>query len=90
MTVLPLELLDKCIGSKLWVVMKNGNEFVGRLAGFDDYVNMVLEDVEEFEAMGDVYVGAKVGTILLNGNGIHMMIPNGEGPLKAKHTKPQK
>lgn len=67
--------------------MKSGSEFVGRLGGFDDYVNMVLEDVEEFERMGDVYVGAKVGTILLNGNGINVMVPGGEGPLKSKHSK---
>lgn len=82
-----VELLDKSIGSKIWVIMKSGSEFVGSLVGFDDYVNMVLKDVEEFERIGDVYVGAKIGTILLNGNGINMMIPGGEGPLKAKHSK---
>ena len=29
--------------------MKGDKEFVGTLRGFDDYVNMVLEDVTEFE-----------------------------------------
>lgn len=85
-----LVLLDKCIGSKLWIIMKSGTEFVGRLQGFDDYVNIVLEEVEEFEKMGDVYLGTKVGTILLNGSGITMMIPGGEGPLRVKQTKIQK
>jgi len=33
------ELIDRCIGSKLWVVMKNEREFVGTLLGFDDYVS---------------------------------------------------
>ena len=64
------ELIDKCIGSKMWVLMKGDKELVGTLRGapahaactswargsrppplslpgFDDYVNMVLEDVTE-------------------------------------------
>ena len=44
------ELIDKCIGSKCWVIMKNEKEFVGTLRGFDDYVNMVLDDVVEYES----------------------------------------
>lgn len=45
--LLPLELIDKCIGSKIHVVMKSDKEIVGTLRGFDDYVNMVLENVTE-------------------------------------------
>lgn len=41
------ELIDKCVGSRIWVVMKGDKEFSGTLLGFDDYVNMVLEDVTE-------------------------------------------
>lgn len=39
--------MDKCIGSRLWVILKSDKEIVGTLLGFDDYVNMVLEDVTE-------------------------------------------
>jgi len=45
--LLPAELVDKCLGSRLWVLMKGDKELVGTLAGFDVYVNMVLEDVTE-------------------------------------------
>ena len=45
--LLPLELIDKCIGSRLYVVMKGEKEFVGTLLGFDDFVNLVMEDVTE-------------------------------------------
>lgn len=38
-TILPLELVDRCIGSSIWVLMKNEREFVGTLMGFDDYVS---------------------------------------------------
>ncbi|KAI9730943.1 MAG: RNA-binding protein lsm5 [Claussenomyces sp. TS43310] len=37
--LLPLELIDKCVGSKIWVVMKGDKEFSGTLLGFDDYVS---------------------------------------------------
>ena len=41
------ELIDKCIGSRLWIIMKGDKEIVGTLRGFDEYVNMVLDDVVE-------------------------------------------
>ncbi|TFY64411.1 hypothetical protein EVJ58_g2638 [Rhodofomes roseus] len=42
-----IELIDRCIGSRIWVIMKSEREFTGTLLGFDDFVNMVLEDVTE-------------------------------------------
>eukprot|EP00904_Undaria_pinnatifida_P006772 jgi/Undpi1/3224/HiC_scaffold_15.g06598.m1 len=51
--LLPLELIDKCIGSRLWIIMKGEKELVGTLRGFDDYVNMVLDDVTEYEIDAD-------------------------------------
>ncbi|XP_041046580.1 U6 snRNA-associated Sm-like protein LSm5 isoform X2 [Carcharodon carcharias] len=36
--LLPLELVDKCIGSRIHIVMKNDKEIVGTLLGFDDFV----------------------------------------------------
>lgn len=41
------ELVDKCIGSRIHIIMKNDKEVVGTLLGFDDFVNMVLDDVTE-------------------------------------------
>ncbi|PNY29317.1 U6 snRNA-associated Sm-like protein LSm5 [Tolypocladium capitatum] len=49
----------------------------GTLVGFDDYVNMVLEDVTEYDYSGN---HTKLSKILLNGNNICMLIPGGEGP----------
>ncbi|KAH8555559.1 LSM domain-containing protein [Umbelopsis sp. PMI_123] len=81
--LLPLELIDKCTGSNIWVVMKGEKEFTGRLLGFDDYVNMVLEDVTEYEKSPEGYKTTKLEQILLNGNNICMLVPGGEGPVKA-------
>ncbi|KAJ4423517.1 RNA-binding protein lsm5 [Gnomoniopsis sp. IMI 355080] len=76
--VQPLELVDKCVGSRIWVIMKGDREFSGTLLGFDDYVNIVLEDVTEFDYAGNTN---KLSKILLNGNNITMLIPGGEGPV---------
>lgn len=44
---LVVELIDRCIGLKIRVIMKGDKEFVGVFKGFDVYVNMVFEDVIE-------------------------------------------
>jgi small nuclear ribonucleoprotein (snRNP)-like protein len=33
------ELIDRCIGSRIWVIMKSDHEFTGTLLGFDDFVS---------------------------------------------------
>ncbi|KAI9296624.1 Sm-like ribonucleoprotein, partial [Neoconidiobolus thromboides FSU 785] len=78
--VLPLEIIDKCIGSKIWVLMKNDKEFTGVLTGFDDYVNMVLEDVTEFEFTPQGIQKNSLPHILLNGTNVCMLVPGGDGP----------
>jgi len=84
---MPLALLDKCIGSRIWIVMKNEKEFVGTLRGFDDFVNMVLEDVTEYTPAGGVshtapalpspgsMVTNHMDQMLLNGSYIAMLVP---------------
>ncbi|TRY61627.1 hypothetical protein TCAL_13150 [Tigriopus californicus] len=79
-TLLPLELVDKAIGSRIHIIMKNDKEIVGTLLGFDDFVNMVLEDVTEFESTPEGRRVTKLDQILLNGNHITMLVPGGEGP----------
>jgi hypothetical protein len=37
--ILPLELIDRCIGSRIWVITKGDREFTGTLLGFDDFVS---------------------------------------------------
>ncbi|EDU45340.1 hypothetical protein PTRG_02817 [Pyrenophora tritici-repentis Pt-1C-BFP] len=70
-------------------------EFTGKLVGFDDYVNMVLEDVTEMYRQPLIAINMdfvtnadgsdpaegniKLPKILLNGNNICMMVPGGDG-----------
>ncbi|KAJ2023264.1 RNA-binding protein lsm5 [Coemansia sp. S610] len=57
--------------------MKSEKEFVGTLLGFDDYVNMVLENVTD-ETSGTSKKVNQLDQILLNGNNICMLVPGGE------------
>ena len=66
-------MVDKCIGSRIHIIMKNDKEIVGTLLGFDDFVNMVLEDVLEFETTAEGRRVTKLDQILLNGNNITMV-----------------
>ena len=76
--LLPSELVERCVGSPLWVLMKGEKEMVGILRGFDVYVNMVLEDVTEYEMTANRRVETgRMEQILLSGNNIAMLVPGG-------------
>eukprot|EP00667_Euglena_gracilis_P027711 EG_transcript_34490 len=79
-SLFPLELIDKCIGSRCWIIMKSDKELVGTLRGFDDFVNMVLEDVIEYEQTSEGRRSTKLDQILLNGNNVTMVVPGSDGP----------
>jgi U6 snRNA-associated Sm-like protein LSm5 len=83
--LLPSELIDRCVGARIWVVMKGDKELEGTLRGFDAYVNMVLSDVEETEIVpledgtgGTATRVRKLEQILLNGNNIALLVPGGK------------
>jgi U6 snRNA-associated Sm-like protein LSm5 len=66
--------------------MKGDKEYFGILRGFDEYLNIVLDDVKEYEYAG---VGRKrklvahVESMLLNGAHICLMVPGDNPPPKA-------
>ena len=43
--ILPLELIDKAIGSQMWILLRGTKEIVGTLRGFDDYVRQDIVHV---------------------------------------------
>lgn len=71
--VLPLEVIDKAIGTNVKVLLTNDKEFQGKLAGFDDFVNIVLEEVSEYDNEGKK--DATIKRMLLNGGQIAMIAP---------------
>lgn len=69
----PFDLLNKAIGQRVMVRLKNGIRVRGKVSSFDAHMNMVLEDVEELGDNGDPR--AKLGTILLRGGNIIFVSP---------------
>lgn len=69
-TKLPLEILDKCIGSKIWIIMKGNREFAGKLRGFDDFFNMVLDEAVELSYRQGKTQRLECESLLLNGHDI--------------------
>lgn len=51
---------------------------MGTLRGFDEYVNMVLEDVIEYEFTKEGRRETTLDQILLNGAHICLLVPGGE------------
>ncbi|MFA9426333.1 MULTISPECIES: LSM domain-containing protein [Natronorubrum] len=41
----PLDVLEASLGERVSVRLKSGDEYVGDLAGYDQHMNLVLEDV---------------------------------------------
>lgn len=76
--IMPAELMDRCIGSPIWVLMKGDKELTGTLRGFDVFVNMVLEDVIEYEITAEGTRETHLEQILLNGNNIALLVPGGK------------
>ncbi|KAF8342575.1 uncharacterized protein EI90DRAFT_3029476, partial [Cantharellus anzutake] len=78
--IYPMELIDRCVGSKVWVITRLNKEYTGTLLGFDDFINLVLEDVVEFEHSQQGVVKTKLHSTLINGNNICMIVPGSDGP----------
>lgn len=72
---LPLELIDKCMNQPIWILCKNHTEYSGILKGYDDYVNVVLENVTEIQ-YGQNKSSQVLQSILLNGSSIAAICPN--------------
>lgn len=58
--------------------MKGDKEFYGTLRGFDEFLNMLLDDVKEYRYAGSPSkreLVSQIDTMLLNGAHICLMIP---------------
>lgn len=72
--ILPLEVIDRAIGTEIKILLTNNREFTGKLVGFDDFVNVVLEDAVEYDGEGSE--SKKIKRMLLNGAQIAMLSPS--------------
>ncbi|CCH58649.1 hypothetical protein TBLA_0A08590 [Henningerozyma blattae CBS 6284] len=75
--ILPLEIIDKAINQQVWILLQSQREFIGKLIGVDDFVNVIIEDVTEYIEDGESRVMEHHGRMLLSGNSIAIIIPGG-------------
>jgi len=64
--VMPLALLEKSIDKRISLLLKDNRVLEGKLTGYDDYMNMVLEDTEERTSEQQ----RRLGTVVLRGNNV--------------------
>ena len=69
--VMPLNVLEKSINKRLQLLLKDNRILEGKLVGYDDYMNMVLEDTEETKEDNV----RRVGTVVLRGNNVVTIVP---------------
>ncbi|HEQ79338.1 MAG TPA: RNA-binding protein [Euryarchaeota archaeon] len=67
----PVKLLEGHLDKKIELVLKDGRKLKGTLKGFDDYMNMVLEETEEQTESSQ----RRIGTIILRGNNVVTIQP---------------
>ncbi len=64
--VMPLDLLEESLESVFVLTLKDGRNVQGKLVGFDQYMNLVLDDAEETAQEEK----RPLGRIVLRGNNI--------------------
>ena len=67
----PQNLLDRSLGSQVQVVLKDGRVMEGKLTGFDEFMNMVLEGTEELNKENR----RRLGKVILRGNNVVSITP---------------
>ena len=68
---LPLQALEKALGQRVLLVLKDGRVIEGTLSGFDEHMNLVLDGAEERSEAGK----RAVGTLVLRGNHVVSIAP---------------
>jgi small nuclear ribonucleoprotein len=64
---MPLSALDKALNRKVQLLLKDRRVLEGTLRGYDEHMNLVLDDTDETDTEGN---RRKIGTIVLRGSNV--------------------
>ena len=67
-----IKMLEKSLGKMVIVRLKGGRSLRGRLKGFDQHLNLVLEDTEDISNTENI---KKLGVIIVRGDNVIMISP---------------
>ena len=67
-----VKVLDESINKKVLIKLKGGKTITGMLQGFDQHMNLLLDQSEEIPSDGD---SKTLGTIVVRGDNVIMISP---------------
>ncbi|MDH5441087.1 MAG: LSm family protein [Candidatus Bathyarchaeota archaeon] len=67
-----MEILEESLGKAVLIRLKGGKSLRGKLQGFDQHLNLVLEEAEDTTKAEDV---KKLGLIIVRGDNVVMISP---------------
>ena len=70
--VMPINVLEKSMNQKITLLLKDNRILEGRLIGFDEYMNLVLDETDE--RVEDK--ARRLGKVVLRGNNVVSISPN--------------
>lgn len=68
---MPLEVLERSLGKRVQLVLKDGRVMEGKLAGYDQHMNLVVDETEERHEDRS----RRLGTVVLRGNNVVTIAP---------------
>ncbi|RDE14202.1 MAG: RNA-binding protein [Candidatus Thorarchaeota archaeon] len=73
----PMELLQTSIGSQVLVELKGRKKIKGKLRGFDQHLNLILEDAEEISVDPETneQTVVQVDTVIVRGDNVILVSP---------------
>ncbi|NIO37814.1 RNA-binding protein [Candidatus Bathyarchaeota archaeon] len=72
MSEMTTEILEQNLGKMVIVRLKGGKSLRGKLKGFDQHLNLVLEETEDTSNIEDV---KKLGQIIVRGDNVILISP---------------
>jgi small nuclear ribonucleoprotein len=67
-----MEILEESLGKAVLIRLKGGKSLRGKLQGFDQHLNLVLEDAEDTTRAEDA---KRLGLIIVRGDNVVMISP---------------
>lgn len=69
--IMPMKMLEENLNKHVALLLKDNRVLEGVLSGYDEYMNMVLDDVEE----SDEDMTRKLGTVIIRGSNVVRIVP---------------
>ena len=66
------KILEESLGKMVLVRLKGGRSYRGKLQGFDQHMNLVLEETED---ISDTNNTTRIGTIIVRGDNVVILSP---------------